>query len=1506
MCAGVALSGAGSETSLVSRNSMFGNASPGIVETGSTFAAAPVITRISTGIGDVTVEGNAPSGSVLEFYLPDTASGSAGQGKTFLVARVVDDPNADSNSAVGSFRFTIPIPGDPTADTTGVRVLADTIGILSAGTLQPGASSFGNADAAAPGAVFGAPAVTAGPDQTILEGQQFSGHGSFSDFDSSSWTAQVNYGDGTGWQTLKLNPATSATQNSDAYTAGSAVSFDLSHVYAKAGTYSVSIQVIDDSQKMGIDALTVNVQNTAPVIDNTAFHITDGQGNTLTRISEGGSVTVTGVFTDTGSSDTHTATIIWGDGTVSGKNGEPAATVDEVAHTFTATHTYRANPVGATAGEYALQATVTDLGGNGTPSSTTSGLFYVEVDNIKPAGLTLTPTATTISEGDAIGLVGAFSDPGVLDGHRVAISWGDGSPDTIINLDRAVTSFNAANHQYFNNPASPNTSYAVSVSVIDLDEPLAPTTAATTITVANVAPTLIKLALDKPAINENDTATLSGIVGDVGVLDSHNVTIHWGDGSPDRMLHLDAGVKNFSAPHQYLNNPAGFAANGAFPISVTVTDSDGASTSGTASIIVNDAAATVTAGSLQLTTLAGTAIQAAGVNEGDTVVLTGAYADPGTLDNYHSVTINWGDGKSTTVAAGEMDRTFTAKHAYVDNPVSGTTYTISASVTDDDNLAGPALATALRVNNVAPTVQVLAAAGSTATSVHLISTVTDPGASDTFTYAWTVVVDGTPTQTGSGPDFSFSPPPARSDGTVPTSVVTLTVTDTRDTTSFTTTKFEVIALSTAGTSADQPYHYVAADPAPADGIGSMMILGLNTNQVADASHVNIPVTLEALAGLDTLLGGTAADTLVMTTNNDYADGGKNSDHYLISADCTMTIVDGVGDNTIDFGITTYGVTFDLRQTGGQLQNVDPTHSTDHVVSINDLHSPQSSQAMISTFDTNAVSGGTGRFSTLDGSALGDTLTAASNSTVNAGAGNDSIMVRGGTAGGAMISGGAGDDVVTLGGTDTFTTGTALDTTIGSIGGTANAAPTVIGPVVFNGDDGANLLTNTAPPVIGTGSAASPGVTSITFNGGSDADQLLNQGSVGAIQFNGGLGHETVTNASGASAGSITFKGDDGANLLVNAGTVGTTPPRGAGVITFGGGSDADQLINTGTAGTIQFNGGLGNDKLINTGNAGTIIFNGDDGANMFVNGGSAIQQGNPGQITVAVGARLADRFQRRRRGEPAAPTGSVGSITFTSGANGGTLSTPATPPASASTATTGPTCSSTPRRPTGTTSLAARHRQRPGHHLQRRRRRRSAAQRRHRRHHPVHRRQRSTRPWSTPAPPAASPSRATTARTCSSTAARRIQPVRQRPDHVGVTGIARRHDQLQRRRRGQPAHQHRHRRRHHLHRHHGSGAGTNMLINAGNGQHASPSTATTGRTCSSTPVPAPHWQHRRRPATPPARPSPSTAVRTPTTAQRRQRRRHPVHWRQRSRDRDQRRHRRLHQLQRRRRRQPAG
>lgn len=94
-----------------------------------------------------------------------------------------------------------------------------------------------------------APSVDAGTDHTIDEGATFDSSGSFADPGGDTWTATVNYGDGSGDQRL---------------TVGADKTFSLSHEYADDGAYVVTVTV-DDGRASGSDTAVVTVKNVDPV-----------------------------------------------------------------------------------------------------------------------------------------------------------------------------------------------------------------------------------------------------------------------------------------------------------------------------------------------------------------------------------------------------------------------------------------------------------------------------------------------------------------------------------------------------------------------------------------------------------------------------------------------------------------------------------------------------------------------------------------------------------------------------------------------------------------------------------------------------------------------------------------------------------------------------------------------------------------------------------------------------------------------------------------------------------------------------------------------------------------------------------------------------------------------------------------------------------------------------------------------------------------------------------------
>ena len=523
-------------------------------------------------------------------------------------------------------------------------------------------------------------------DQTAItanEGQTATNAGKYSDADSDTVSLTASTG----------NVSVGATPGTWKWT----------NTYLDGPTQgNVTITANDGNGGVTSVTFTVTVNNVAPA--NVTLSAAPA------AINENDSTTVNGTFTDPGTLDTHKVVIDWGDGSAT-------TSIDLAANvlTFSASHKYLDNKAANAA--YTVGATITDK-----DSGSGNGSANVAVNNVAPANVTLSATPAIINENESTTVSGSFTDPGTLDTHNLVIDWGDGSTTTSIDLAANVFTFSAS-HKYLDNKAA-NAPYTIGATVTDKDGGSGNGSAS--VTVNNVAPANVTLSAAPPAINENDSTTVSGSFTDPGTSDTHTLVIDWGDGSATTSIDLAANVLTFTSSHKYLDNKM---ANATYTIGATVTDKDGGSGNGSASVTVNNVAPA------NVTLSATPAI----INENDSTTVSGSFTDPGTLDT-HKVVIDWGDGSATTgidLAANVL--TFSASHKYLDNKAANAPYTISATITDKDGGSG-AGNTTVTVNNVAPTATLIAPDRTPRRSTFNISLTnpSDPGTADVaagFNYA---------------------------------------------------------------------------------------------------------------------------------------------------------------------------------------------------------------------------------------------------------------------------------------------------------------------------------------------------------------------------------------------------------------------------------------------------------------------------------------------------------------------------------------------------------------------------------------------------------------------------------------------------------------------------------------------------------------------------------------------------------------------------------------------------
>jgi large repetitive protein len=340
------------------------------------------------------------------------------------------------------------------------------------------------------------PTVTLGGNVTLNEGATLTSVGSFTDPGTETWTATVDYNDGSGPQPLSLNPDKS---------------FSLSHVYSEEGTYAVTVTVVGSNTGSGSAQFSASVQDITPVV----------QLGANPTVHEGTSLNVTGSFVDS-APDTWTATVNYGD-----SGGVQLLTLN-ADKSFNLGHLY------ADEGSYTVTVTVADddnVAGTAT--------LTVLVDN--PAPVVTLGLGATINEGSSYAARGSFSDPG-SDTWTATVNYGDGGGVQPLPLN-ADKSFNLS-HLY-----ADEGSYTVAVTVSDDDYVSA--TSTFTVTVNDLPPTSDGIAGPATGV-PGQPRTFSLTATDPSPLDQaagFTFTINWGDGATQTVI----GLSGTSVDHTYLN-----------------------------------------------------------------------------------------------------------------------------------------------------------------------------------------------------------------------------------------------------------------------------------------------------------------------------------------------------------------------------------------------------------------------------------------------------------------------------------------------------------------------------------------------------------------------------------------------------------------------------------------------------------------------------------------------------------------------------------------------------------------------------------------------------------------------------------------------------------------------------------------------------------------------------------------------------------------------------------------
>ncbi len=381
------------------------------------------------------------------------------------------------------------------------------------------------------------------------------------------------------------------------------------HAYPAAGTFTVTLRVTDDTGLTATDTASVVIR--PPSLPPVAVPQGPATAN------EGQTVTFSGAGSSDPDGDALTYQWSFGDG---GSGGGASVT-----HVFTDNGTYQ------------VSLTVTDPAGLSDTKA-----IPVTVANVAPAVDAL--QNATVVAGDPVSITGRFTDPGA-DSWTATVDYGDGSGIQPLAL-RPDKTFELR-HTY----AAAGT-FTVNVAVKDDDGGIGSGRVKVIVQPRNRPPVAVLQGPSNPS--EGQAYKLSGAGSSDPDGDALSYAWSFGDGG-------SASGKDVTHT---------FADNRVYPVSLTVTDPGGLSTTKTLSLAVANAVPEVNAG------------PDVSIAPGATLSATGRFTDLG-ADTW-TAKVDYGDGTGQQTLTLRPDKTFELRHTY---PAVGV-FTVRVTVTDDDGGAG--------------------------------------------------------------------------------------------------------------------------------------------------------------------------------------------------------------------------------------------------------------------------------------------------------------------------------------------------------------------------------------------------------------------------------------------------------------------------------------------------------------------------------------------------------------------------------------------------------------------------------------------------------------------------------------------------------------------------------------------------------------------------------------------------------------------------------------------------
>ncbi len=348
----------------------------------------------------------------------------------------------------------------------------------------------------------------------INQGDTWSYTGSFTPADySTSWTATVDYGDGSGSQPLTLT----------------GTNFTLSHQFTTRGTFTVNVSVTDNQGTTGIGSARVEV----PTINVTSIVWSSCSPNCQKlRI----------YFDNFSAPDMGLINVDSHGNFISGAYG---------ATSFTTTYADFNIPNNNLPWDVNMQL-VSSNGG----VSRLLNLVPPTVNSISDV---------TINEGDTYTATGSFTNSNAnASSWTATVDYGDGGGAQSLTLNPDKTF--SLSHLYKDNQTN-NAPYTLTVAVTDNQGEIGFGTAQ--VTVNNVAPTPGAITAPSSPVQVNTAMTASANFTDPGVLDTHTASWNWGDGN------TTTGTVTETNGSGSVSNNHTYTATGVYTITLTVTDKDG-------------------------------------------------------------------------------------------------------------------------------------------------------------------------------------------------------------------------------------------------------------------------------------------------------------------------------------------------------------------------------------------------------------------------------------------------------------------------------------------------------------------------------------------------------------------------------------------------------------------------------------------------------------------------------------------------------------------------------------------------------------------------------------------------------------------------------------------------------------------------------------------------------------------------------------------------------------------